>query len=130
MFEGILTPLYILSQQYYISKVSNTVIENKLWNMFMCNKKDTRTTPIASFWCLYCYLWTYFTPWSTVSIVNFEQVNASWINSLNATRQIYKSNSIPKCHISACFLNMLSNCQTECLLAGSYLEVRWPSCMD
>ena len=32
--------------------------------------------PIASFWCLYCWLWTYFTPWSSVSIVNFQLVNA------------------------------------------------------
>ena len=32
----------------------------------------------ASFWYLYCYLWTYFTPCSSVSIVNFEQVIAGW----------------------------------------------------
>ena len=31
----------------------------------------------ASFWCLYCQLWTYFTPCSSVSIVNFEHVNAT-----------------------------------------------------
>ena len=41
--------------------------------MFKVNNKDTRTTPLASFWYL-CY----FTPFSTVSIVNFEQVNAGW----------------------------------------------------
>ena len=44
--------------------------------------------------------------------------------------EIKKSNNIPKCHISACFLNMPSNCQTECLFAGSYLEIRCPSCLD
>ena len=32
----------------------------------------------ASFQCLYCYLWTYFAPCSSVSIVNFEQVIADW----------------------------------------------------
>ena len=47
-----------------------------MWNMFKINNKDTRK---ASFWCLYCQLWTYFTPCSTVSIVNFEQVNADWV---------------------------------------------------
>ena len=32
---------------------------------------------------LYCQLWTYFNSCSSVSIVNFEQVNASWDNSWN-----------------------------------------------
>ena len=31
---------------------------------------------MASFSCLYCQLWAYFTPCSNVSIVNFEKVNA------------------------------------------------------
>ena len=35
-------------------------------------------TPFTSFWCFYCKLWTYFTPCSSVSIVNFEHVNADW----------------------------------------------------
>ena len=42
------------------------------------NNKDIRTTPLASFGNLYCKLWTYFTPCSSVSIVKFEQVNAGW----------------------------------------------------
>ena len=36
--------------------------------MFKVNNKDTRATPLASFWYLY----------SSVSVVNFEQVNADW----------------------------------------------------
>ena len=61
--------------------------------------KDTRTTPsmpkydfnkvaqlnwnrtsawMASFWCLYCQLWTYSTSCCSVSIVNFEHVIAGW----------------------------------------------------
>ena len=44
--------------------------------MLKVNNKDTRTTPIAYF--TYFTLWTYFTPCSTVSVVNFEQVNADW----------------------------------------------------
>ena len=30
--------------------------------------KDTRTTSMTSFWCLYCWLWTDFTHYSGVSI--------------------------------------------------------------
>ena len=35
--------------------------------MFTVNNKDTRTTSL-----------TYFTPFSSVSIIDFEQVNVSW----------------------------------------------------
>ena len=45
-----------------------------VWDMFKLNNKGTRTTSC----CLYCILWTYFTPCSSVSIVNFEQVNVCW----------------------------------------------------
>ena len=38
------------------------------------NNKDTR----PSFWCLYYQLWTYFTPFSSVSNADFEQVNPCW----------------------------------------------------
>ena len=34
---------------------------------------------MTSFWCFYCFLWTYFTPFPSVSIVHFEQVNVSWV---------------------------------------------------
>ena len=33
---------------------------------------------LASFWYIYCYIWTYFTPCSSISIVNFEHVIAGW----------------------------------------------------
>ena len=38
--------------------------------MFKVNNKDTRTTSLTSFWCLYCLLWTYFTPFCSASIVD------------------------------------------------------------
>ena len=48
--------------------------------MFKVNNKGTRTTPLASFWCFIVnFVWTYFTPCSSVSFVNFEQVNANWV---------------------------------------------------
>ena len=40
--------------------------------MLKVNNKDTRTTPMAS-------PWTYFTPCSSVSIVNFEHLIAGWV---------------------------------------------------
>ena len=46
--------------------------------MFKVNNKDTKTTPVASFWCHFCYLRTYFIPCSSVSIVNFEHVIDGW----------------------------------------------------
>ena len=48
--------------------------------MFKVDNKDTRTTPLVSFQCLYCYLWTYFTP-CCVYFVDFEEVNADWVSS-------------------------------------------------
>ena len=46
--------------------------------MFKVNNKDTRKMPMALQKCLYCQLWTYFIPFLSVSIINFEQVNAGW----------------------------------------------------
>ena len=52
--------------------------------MSKVSNKDTRTSPMASFWCLYCKLSTYFTPFFSVSMVNFEHVIAGWVvNVLN-----------------------------------------------
>ena len=45
--------------------------------MFKVNNKDTRTTPMVTFWCLYCYFWRYFTPCSSVTIAKFEHINAN-----------------------------------------------------
>ena len=44
--------------------------------MFKVNNKDNKTKPLVSFWCLSTQLWTYFTPCSSVAVVNFEHVDA------------------------------------------------------
>ena len=49
-----------------------------MWNNFKVNDKDTRKTSMTSFWPLYCYFWTYFIHFSTVSTVDFEPVNIYW----------------------------------------------------
>ena len=53
------------------------------------NHKDIKTTSMTSFWCLYCWLLTYFTPFSSVSIVDFEQVNVSW-NTLKISLTFFR----------------------------------------
>ena len=47
--------------------------------MLEVNNKDTRTTPLESFWCPYCLLSTCFTPCSVVSVITFEHVIAGWV---------------------------------------------------
>ena len=46
--------------------------------MFRVSNKDRRTL-LASLWCLYCWLWIYFTLFSNASIANFEEVNTEWV---------------------------------------------------
>ena len=47
-----------------------------MWNMIKVNIKNTRTT---SFWFFYGLFWTYFATFSSVSIVNFKQVNVIYV---------------------------------------------------
>ena len=53
-----------------------------------------RTNNIGVVWCLYCWLWTYFTPCSSFSIINFEQVNAGWETSLATQTAHYIKSAI------------------------------------
>ena len=46
--------------------------------MFKVNNKDTRTTPLASFWYLLLLTLNIYTSCSSVSFVNFKQINADW----------------------------------------------------
>ena len=39
------------------------------------NSKDNKTT----FYCIYCKPWAYFIPFSSVSVVDFEQENVCWV---------------------------------------------------
>ena len=58
----------------YLFKFSNRNVE-MVWNMLQVSNKDTRTTSVTLFWCLYCEPWTYFTSFSSVSIFDFETCN-------------------------------------------------------
>ena len=68
----------------YLFKVTN----RNTWKRYEIYSKLTTKTPeprhwrwttsLALFWIFYCYFWTYFTPFSSVSIVDCEQINVSW----------------------------------------------------
>ena len=40
---------------------------------------------MRSFWCLYCFLWIYFTSFSSVSVVYFEQMNVNMNETVKRT---------------------------------------------
>ena len=61
--------------KHYFFKCNNRNTRNKLWILFKVNSNITKTNSMTSFLCLYCYLWTYFVPFSNVPMVDFEQVN-------------------------------------------------------
>ena len=108
--------IFLFVVYFSLFKMSNiaTYVEDDIPSgnyMLKINNRNTRTRCeicskltikiMASFWCL-CFLWTYFTPSSSVSIVNFETVNAgwedvisSWLTSIEGTlMQIWKSTNI------------------------------------
>ena len=62
----------------YMFKVNNRNTRKRCETCTKVTKKNTRTTSVTLFWCLYSKLWTYFTPLSSVLIVDFEQANFSW----------------------------------------------------
>ena len=65
----------------------NSESQNNLWNLFKVNDKGTRKMSVISFWCLYWYVWTDF---SAVSIVTFEEVNASQLGSIRGIFKPFK----------------------------------------
>ena len=51
----------------------------------ICSKLTIKTPEgrkLTSFWCFYCWLWTNLSYCSGVSIVDFEYVNATWLENL------------------------------------------------
>ena len=63
--------------------------------MFKVNYKDTRTTPNSVVLVSLLLLKKYFTPLSSVSILNFEQVSAGWeINTLQPSFHIFSKKTL------------------------------------
>ena len=67
----------------FMFKVNNI---NTIRRCEICSKLTIKI-PERHLWYLYSQLWTYFTPCSSVSIVNFEQVNAE-TGKLNSKLQL------------------------------------------
>ena len=56
-----------------------------MWNFFKYNNKNNRVTSLMLFWCFCCWLWRKLTPFSSIFIADFEQVNDCWISWKNQT---------------------------------------------
>lgn len=52
-----------------------------MWNLSKVGNNDKRTASLASSFCLWCQLWTYFTHCPSVFIVEVEQVNVDRVVS-------------------------------------------------
>ena len=61
---------------------------------FKVNNKITRTTSLTLFWCFYYLLYAYFTYFSSVPIIDFEQLNVSWVVGIPKTSETPKHQMI------------------------------------
>ena len=80
-WSWVLVLLILLTSTQLTFTCLNSTIETLEQGVKYVNNESTRMTSKTLFWCIYCQLWTYFTPFSCFSIVNLEQVNVSreWI---------------------------------------------------
>ena len=58
---------------------------------------------MGSWWCLYCELYIYFTPCSSVSIVNSEQLNTGWEAFLQEVNLSSKFVKVYYCNFTCTF---------------------------
>ena len=77
--------MLIISQLTFTSSKSTIKEPEKRCEISSKLTMNTKTTSLTSFWCLYCQLpvsllSTYFIPFSSVFIVDFEQVNVCWVS--------------------------------------------------
>ena len=82
------------------------------------------------FRCFHCYLLTYFTPFSSVSIVDFDQVNVSWECELSfrwhslITAKVYMKFPLPKIKLTRARLYLkLCNIRTSVLTLKKNAEL-------
>ena len=74
----------------YLLKTNNKNIRKKCE---ICSK-------LTSFCCFSCWFWTYFTPFSSVIIVDyFQQINVSWVFLERYSRPCQISTMVPFCDI-------------------------------
>ena len=72
--------LNFMRKRHLLNQNQQGKYQNYVWNLFKVNIKDTGTTTLkTSFWHQYL-LWTDFAHHLDVSIVDYVQVNAGWVN--------------------------------------------------
>ena len=77
-----------ISTNIYMFKVNNRHTRKKCKVSSKLTIKDSERRHLTSFWCLYCWLWTYLASFSSFSIVEFKQVNVCWVG-----KYLYKVNN-------------------------------------
>ena len=65
---------------------------SSVWGVFGAGNEETRTTSLASCWCLYCRLWAWLELCSGVFVVEFGQANAGWVLVILMTRFLLTNN--------------------------------------
>ena len=73
--------LYLYCALVYQLTITYSKLNRNTWKSCEIRSKfnkNTRMASMTSCWCYYSELWIYFTPFSSDSIVDFEQVNDSW----------------------------------------------------
>ena len=86
MFAGVMaTSLHQIPAGIYLFKINN---RNTRTGWKICSKLTIKTPEWC--WCLFYQIWTYFTPCSSVYIVNIEHVIAGWDNCLSRTAWNWK----------------------------------------
>ena len=74
----------------YLFKFNNRNTRKKVRNMFKVNNKNTRTTSVTLFWC-FIVSFEHICTFSSVSVVNFEQLNAGWVDPVYHNNALFLS---------------------------------------
>ena len=85
----LIKPFFVMTEKSWQKLIENEKPSRHLPTRCEICSKLTMKTPERRHWCLYCWLWTNFTPCSAVSIVNFEQVNNSWESFQGEIKSIF-----------------------------------------
>ena len=79
VFGVFITNFELIPEEIFTSSKSTT--ETLVKGVKHVNNKDTRMTTMRFCW-LYFRHWTYFLPFSSVSMIDFEAVNVCWVSTL------------------------------------------------
>ena len=84
MHNFIMVAKALTQLKFIYSKSIIKTLENGVKYVHSCSNMFICSTTVTSFWCFYCQIWKYFTLFSSVSIVDFKQLNVSQENNSHA----------------------------------------------